>query len=72
MKKKKKKFTIRIERREFYNFDVEVEAESSADAIREVEERYASGEFDNEKELFFSPYDNEDHVYCAEEKEVKE
>ena len=66
----KKKFTIRIERKEFYNFDVEVEADSAAEAVREVEDRYASGEFDNEKELFFSPYDNDDCVYCAEEKEV--
>ena len=68
----KKKFVIRIERREFYNFDVEVEAGSPAEAVRNVEDRFAAGEFDNEKELFCSPYDTEDRVYCAEEKEFKE
>ena len=66
----KKKYVIRIERREFYNYDVEVEAESSDEAVRNVEDRFAAGEFDFEKELFCSPYDTEDQVYCAEEKEV--
>lgn len=68
----KKKYVIRIERKEFYSYDVEVEAESSAEAVRNVEDRFAAGEFDNEKKLFCSPYDTEDHVYCAEEKEANQ
>lgn len=66
----KKKYTIRIERKELFNFDIEVEAEDSAEAVRNVEDRYAAGEFDNEKELFYSPCDIEDDVYCVDESEV--
>lgn len=66
----KKKYTIHIERREVYGYDVEVEAESSADAISDVEKRYADGEFDGEKCLFYSPDAVEDRVYCTREEEV--
>lgn len=64
----KKKYVIRIERREFYSYDVEVEAESPAEAVRNIEDRYAAREFDGEKELYGDPYDTEVNVYCAEER----
>lgn len=66
----KKKYTIRIERKEYYSLDVEVEAKSVDEAIRNVEERYGNGEFNGEGDLFSLPYGSEDHVYCAEESEV--
>ena len=66
----KKKYTIRIERKETFVFDVDVEANDAAEAVRNVEELYANGEFDNEKDLFYSPSDVEDNVYCTEESEV--
>ena len=59
----KKKFTIRIERRETFVFDVDVEANGAVEAIRSVEKHYVNGEFNDEKELFYSPSDVEDYVY---------
>ena len=66
----KKKYTIHSERREVYSNDTEVEANSEADAISNVEEHYADGEFDGEKYLFYSPDVVEDRVYCTREEEV--
>ena len=63
----KRKFTIRIQRTEYYSHDVEVEADNAADAIKEVEERYDNDEFYN---CFDIPDDTESHVYCADESEV--
>ena len=65
----KKKYTIRIQRVEYYNHDVEVEAESAADAIREVERCEDDGEFMLEYDAFD---DVETHVYCTSESEVAE
>ena len=63
-----KKYTIRIQRTEYYSHDVEVEAESAADAIREVERREDDGEFMLEYADTFD--DVETHVYCTSESEV--
>lgn len=66
----KKKYTIRIQRTEYYSHDVEVEAESAGEAICDVKHRYDDGEFEGEDDLFNLPDDTECHVYCAEESEV--
>lgn len=63
----KKKYTIRIARTEYYAHDVEVAADSAADAIDSVRDRYDEDEFCN---CFDMPYDVEVNVYCAEESEV--
>ena len=63
----KKKYTIRIQRTEYYSHDVEVEADSAADAIKNVEDRYDDNEFST---CFDMPYDTEAHVYCTAESEV--
>lgn len=65
----KRKFTIRIQRTEYYSYDVEVEAETVTDAIKNVEGRYDDDEFYNCFEL---PDDTDTHIYCAEESEVAE
>ena len=63
----KKKYTIRIQRTEYYSYDVEVEADSAADAIKNVEDRYDNDEF---YACFELPDDTETHIYCADESEV--
>lgn len=63
----KKKYTIRIQRTEYYSYDVEVEADSAADAIKNVEDRYDNDEF---YDCFDVPDDTETHVYCPAENEV--
>lgn len=64
-----KKYTIRIARTEYYAHDVEVVADSAADAIESVRNRYDNDEF---CDCFDMPYDVEAKVYCAEESEVAE
>lgn len=64
----KRKFTIRIQRTEYYSHDVEVVADNAADAIKEVEERYY--DYDEFYNCFELPDDTESHVYCADESEV--
>ena len=64
MSNEKKKYTIRIQRTEYYEVVVDIEAESAAAAIREVEEREANNEFANQ---FDAPYDVETHVHCPAE-----
>ena len=65
-----KKYTIRIERTETFVFDVDVNANSKEEAIAHVEEQYANGEFSGERDLYYSPADVEDNLYCIQEKEV--
>ena len=62
-----KKFLVRIQRTEWYSHDVEVEADSMADAIREVERLEEEGEYDHHFDAFD---DVETHVYCPAESEV--
>ena len=63
----KKKYTIRIQRTEHYCHDVEVEADSVADAIENVEDRYDNDEF---YACFELPDDTETHIYCPAESVV--
>ena len=63
----KKKYTVRIQRTEYYSHDVEVEADSAADAIKNVEDRYDNDEF---FDCFDIPDDTEARVYCTTESEV--
>lgn len=62
-----KKYTIRIERKETYIFDVNVVSHSIADAIRKVTEDYVSCEYSGERDLFYSPVDVDDGIYCTKE-----
>lgn len=62
-----KKYTIRIERKETFYRDVEVLAYNVADAMRGVAEQYADGDFSGDRDLYFSPADVEDEVYCMKE-----
>ena len=61
-----KKYTIRIQRVEYYNHDVEVDAESAADAIAEVERRNLDGEF-YDLLTKHGPVYSEDEVCCESE-----
>ena len=62
-----KKYTIRIERKETYIFDVEAISNSVAGAIQKVTEEYVDGKYSGERDLFYSPADVEDDVYCIKE-----
>ena len=64
-----KKYTIRIQRTEYYCYDVDVMADSAADAIGSVRDRYDEDEF---CDCFDMPYDVEANVYCTEDSEVAE
>lgn len=56
-----KKFNVRIQRVEYYNVDIEVEAESVAAAIESVRKREEANEFAG---MFDCPDDVETQVYC--------
>lgn len=64
-----KKYTIRLEREEFYEIVVDVVAESEAEAVTEVERRHDDGEFWNRMNKD-GPYDSSEHIYCVSESEV--